>query len=145
MSLLLQEWDAQRGIVRRSVYAGFDADRKLEFLATLAFHLTFVIKAKTFSEAQLRGAYRAIHTSFELPREEVAQVVTELESHSGIIAVANLDRFEFAHLSMQEYLCGYYIVRDPFAKHIDEYLQEYPGPIAVAVTLASSPANWLSC
>lgn len=41
VTLLLQEWDAERGVVRRSSYAAFDPDRKAEFLSALAFHLTF--------------------------------------------------------------------------------------------------------
>jgi len=141
VALLLEEWDVQRSIIRSSKYAGFTTDRKAEFLSALAFHLLFVTKAKTFTERQLREAYAAIHTVFRLPKEEAQQVVVELEGHTGIIAAAGIDRFEFSHLSLQEYLCANYIAREPLATNIDSYLTDYPGPVAVAVTLASRPAN----
>lgn len=71
-------------------------------------------------------------------------MVAELETHTGLIAAAGFDYFEFAHLSLQEYLCANYVVRDPFTPRIDEYLREYPDPIAIAVALASNPANWFA-
>jgi predicted NACHT family NTPase len=46
IGLLLQEWDAEREIQRRSKYAGFDPDRKAAFLAALAYYLTFGFNEK---------------------------------------------------------------------------------------------------
>jgi NACHT domain len=170
VNLLLQEWDSQRKIVRRSKYASFGPERKADFLSALAFHLTFTTHVQTrsvsdrialgaaqvssdaryrdriaaFTERQLRDAYSVVHRSFGLPADEAMQVITELESHTGIIGPTRLERFEFSHLSLQEYLCANYIVRDPFAPHIATYLAEYPAPIAVAICIASHPANWFA-
>jgi len=170
VALLLQDWDAQRKIVRRSKYASFGPERKADFLSALAFHLTFATRVQTrslsdrvaaglaqtttdaryrdriaaFTDRQLRDAYTVVHRSFGLPADEAMQVIVELESHTGIIGPTRLERFEFSHLSLQEYLCANYIVRDPFAPHIATYLAEYPAPIAVAICIASHPANWFA-
>jgi len=140
ISLLLQEWDAERGISRISRYARFDPDRKTAFLAGIAYQLTFKIKKKIFLESDLIEAYRAIHGRFQLPTSEVRQVIAEIETHTGIIAVAGQDSFEFSHLSLQEYLCADYLVREPHSEHLNDYLTGYPAPVAIAIALSSNPS-----
>jgi len=144
LSLLLQEWDAERRIVRPSRYATFVPERKAAFLSALAYHLTFRVKQKTFSLDDLRRAYVAIREPFALPFEEAQQVATELETHSGIIVAAGSQTYEFSHLSLQEYLCADYLVREPFAEYMTEYMSEYPAPVAVAVSLAAQPSHWFA-
>jgi hypothetical protein len=143
--LALEEWDRHRGVSpRRSTYANFSPDTKLEFLSALSYELTYQCRARRFSGEQLKNAYRAIFDSFGLPREAAEQVAGEIESHTGIIVESGFDHYEFSHLSLQEYLCGFYLVRLPFGDQINRYLTEYPAPVAVAVSLASSPSDWLA-
>lgn len=142
-NLLLYAWDEQRGIHRATAYAGFEPEQKAEFLACLAYYLTYRVRTRVFAEADLIRSYNAIHQRFGLPAGEATAVAREIESHSGIIAEA-FGRYEFAHLSLQEYLCAEYIVREPFPEFIDGYLAEYPAPLAIAVALSSYPAMWLS-
>jgi len=54
------------------------------------------------------------------------------------------DQYEFSHLSLQEYLCANYLVREPITDNIYNYLSQYPAPLAISVTLSSHPSNWLS-
>src|ERR1051326_2740063 len=141
--LLLQEWDTERRFYRVSKYADFSVDRKLDFLAAISYELTYQIKAKVFSTDQLIRAYRAVHERFGLPRNEAQAVVTEIETHNGIL-VAFGDRYEFSHLSLQEYLCAEHLVRSPFPEKLQDYAIGYPAPLAVAVAISSSPSAWLA-
>jgi DNA polymerase III delta prime subunit len=141
--LALEEWDRQKRVVRPTKYGRFDPDRKLKFLSHLAFHLTYVIKAKQFTTDNLVGVYRAICGNFGLPREDALSVVRELESHTGILVESGVDRFEFSHLSLQEYLCAEFLVGSPMTDKIADYLVHNPAPVAVAVALSAHPARWL--
>jgi hypothetical protein len=144
LMLLLRDWDSERGIHRGSIYAQFDPSRKLDFLSSLSYQLTYSIKATQFTRIELERAYQAIHESFALPSEEAKEVVREIESHTGIIVEAQGGAFEFGHLSLQEFLCARYLVRDPFSRFLPEYLRQYPAPVAIAVSLSSNPSLWFA-
>jgi hypothetical protein len=144
VELLLREWDAERRIIRKSRYAALDGRRKMAFLAAVAYELTYRIKVKTFTDAELARAYAAVCDRFSLPHDEMEQVIAELETHTGLISSAGRRRYEFSHLSLQEYLCADYLVRDQFASNLISYLHEYPGPVAIAVSLSSNPSAWFA-
>jgi hypothetical protein len=139
--LLLQEWDAERGVIRESKYASFDPDKKVAFLAAIAYYLTYQIRTKVFTERDLIDAYAQIHDRFDLPQRDARKVVEEIETHSGIIAAAGADTFEFEHLSIQEYLCADYLIREPHAEHLVDYMVAYPAPVAVSIALSSNPSS----
>lgn len=141
--LLLEEWDATRGIRRGSTYSGFDPERKAEFLAALSFHLTYTLREKSFTEDDLSRAYVAICGPFGLPLDESIDVAQELQTHTGIIVAGPRDTYEFCHLSLQEYLCASYLVRAPFDALGMRHLASYSAPLAVAATLSSRPGSWL--
>ena len=144
-SLTIEAWDRQKAYHRPSRYSDFDAERKLEFLARLSYELTYITMAKRFSHAQLVAIYGRIRVDFGLPANQERQVLQEIESHTGIIAESGAQDFEFSHLTIQEYLCAYHLVRLPFPKrHVSLYLKHYPAPIAVATAMSSSPLQWLS-
>ncbi len=142
--LLLEEWDAQRHIIRRSKYAGFDPDRKAEFLAALAYYLTYHLKQKRFNEDQLIEGYRRFCSTFNLPLSDAVDVAREIETHTGIFVESGHEIFEFSHLSIQEYLCADYLVRDGAPRLIRTSLALYPAPVAVAVALSSRPGDWFA-
>lgn len=143
--LTIREWDSERGVQRRSRYASFGPDKKLRFLASLAYHLTYVRCIKVFSEATLIEIYARIRKQFDLPAHEAELVATELESHTGIIAESGSRGYEFSHLTLQEYLCGEHLAKSPFPQDgISRLLLEYPAPLALATALSSDPAGWLA-
>lgn len=142
--LLLEEWDAQRHIIRRSKYAGFDPDRKIEFLAALAYHLTYNMKQKRFDELELIEACRRFTATFNLPSEDAMEVARELETHTGIFVESAHEIYEFSHLSIQEYLCANYLVRDGDQRAIRAALASYAAPVAVATALSSRPSAWFA-
>lgn len=141
--LLLQEWDAQNNVKRKSRYSRFEAEQKHDFLSALAHHLTVTTRSKHFSENDLRTAYVSICPRFDLPSNEAKQVVEEIETHTGILTPVGDYAFEFCHLSLQEYLCADYIVRAPHSDKIQLYFVRYPHPLAVAIAMSSCPGEWL--
>jgi hypothetical protein len=141
VNLLLEEWDSQRQVLRRSMYAGFDADRKLEFLSHLAFNLTLDGNL-VFDDAKLRRVYDAIHFEHGLPAMQCTQVIEEVESHSGLITESSYKSYEFAHKSIQEYLAADYIVRLPSPAQIADRALDIPNELAIATALSSKPAAY---
>ena len=145
VTLLLDEWNTKQGVKRTSKYSGFDAERKRDFLSALAYELTYVIRRREFSAAELTRAYQAIRQMFNLPKSEAADVVRELETHTGLLQTTEGDEnFEFSHLSLQEYLCAEYLVRTSVPRVSRPYIREYVAPVAVAVALAGDPSEWLA-
>lgn len=84
VSLLIEEWDEQRSVMRGSKYAAFESDRKFEFLANLAYILTVTIRRTVFDEQHLVSSYKRINENFSLPSNEARKVINEIESHTGL-------------------------------------------------------------
>lgn len=141
---LLRDWDKERSIRRKSKYSKFDEDRKIDFLSEFSYILTCRITGKIFSELELIKAYKIVCESFSLPENEHMEVVSELETHTGIIIQAGFNRFQFSHLSLQEYFCAHYLSRAPFLDLMSEYLNVYPAPLAVACAISADPGRFFT-
>ncbi|TMO57108.1 NACHT domain-containing protein [Pseudoalteromonas phenolica] len=144
ISLMLTQWDLRRKVKRKSTYSDFSAERKIKFLSSLAYELTYKIKSKVFSTKDLIIAYQKICKKFRLPISEAELVVEEVESHTGIVSKTTNNKYEFSHLSLQEFLCALHIVREPIGDLSSVYLKEYAPPVAVAIAISSSPSRFLS-
>ena len=140
VNLLLEEWDEQRMIRRKSKYAKFEVDRKIEFLSALAFKLTTSAVSQVFRKSTLKSQYISLYEDFDLKRSEAGEVVNEIESHTGLIIQSGYDQYEFAHKSLQEYLCAEYIVKLPYLPH--SKLSRIPNEMAVAVAISSNPSEY---
>ncbi len=144
IELLIIKWDKARSIVRKSKYADFNEKKKIQFLSFLSFRVTYITKEKIFTHQQLIEEYIAICPHFNLPLDEAELVAEEIENHTGIIIKSLYNKYEFSHLAIQEYLCANYIIGAPFTENIDTYLDEYPPPLALAVSLSTDPSLWLT-
>ena len=144
ISLLLREWDKERKIPRISKYADFGTEKKIKFLSELSFRLTYKRKTKSFDSKDLKEIYDEIYKMFMLPKDQALDVINEIESHNGLIVEAHSKKFEFSHLSLQEYLCAYNIVMQPLTTKIIDYFTEYPEPLAIAIALSTRPSEWFS-
>lgn len=142
INLLLEEWDEQKNIKRQSSYSSFEVDRKFEFLANLAYSLTTSNFNVSFTRKDLEHAYFKIFQDFDLDKNEVIKVVTELESHTGLFVQAGYHQYEFAHKSLQEYLTAEYIVKLPIIPNQRGILIRLPEELAIAVTISSSPSAY---
>lgn len=143
--LMIREWDRERKLHRPSRYADFGPEKKLRFLAAIAYELTYGACIKVFSRRDLLAIYDKLHAHFGLPQDEAEQVATEIESHTGLIVESGARTWEFSHLTIQEYLCAEHLVRCPFPQAaIGRLLEQYPAPLAVAAALSADPAAWLA-
>lgn len=143
LNLLLEEWDAQRGVTRGTKYAGFDAPRKVDFLAAFAFRLATKYKNRlTFSTSILQEVYREIAQRFKLPLEEAVSVATEIQSHTGIIIRTGYDEYEFSHKSLQEFLVAEYLTRLRDLPQTLNLLRDCPNELAISVALSSDPNDY---
>jgi DNA polymerase III delta prime subunit len=142
--LMLQDWDEQRRIVRRSAYGQFGVDAKQEFLTAMAFELTFVFEKNRFEHADLVSAYARLSRRFGLPAGESSRVAAEIEAHTGIIVKAGVESFEFSHLSLQELLAAEYLVRLPDQRDVSRWYNARPAVVAVAVALSSDSSRFLA-
>lgn len=141
--LAIREWDEQRGLARTSAYGRFQVDEKQEFLAALSFSLTVELQSIRFDGPTLENVYLDLCEQFDLPTGEASKVARELEAHTGLIVQVG-DAFEFSHLSLQEFLCADYMVRQPLGSDAARYLDEYPEPVAIAIALSSQPSDWMA-
>jgi len=142
INLLLEEWDEQRGIKRNSKYAQFEIDRKFEFLSNLAFLLTTRNGKAIFSRQDLTNVYNDIYIDFDLQKDQAKEVVNDIESHTGLFVQAGYDLFEFAHKSLQEYLCAEYIVKLPNIPKEKRLIERFPNELAISVTISSNPSMY---
>lgn len=144
VNLLLEEWDEQRSVVRNSKYSSFEVDRKMEFLANLAFHLTTKQRSTEFTRNDLLSAYKQIYQNFNLPKNEAVKVVEELESHTGLFVQAGHELYEFAHKSVQEFLTAEYLVRLPFTPDSNRIISSLSNELAIATAISSNSSEYLA-
>lgn len=143
VNLLIEEWDEQRSVTRQSRYAGFSVDRKFDFLCRLAYEVTSTKKGTVFRLEDLRKIYSRICGDFELLSIESKQVLSELESHTGLFVQAGFQCYEFAHRSLQEYLAAEYIKGLPSLLTDADLVARIPNELAIAVAISTNPSRYL--
>lgn len=144
IALSLEKWDRTRGVKRKSKYRGFHTQQKIRYLSEVAYLLTYRFEKRAFSNTDLISVYQLISDKYELPKDQCELVVKELESHTGLIVEGYSGYFEFSHLSLQEFLCAYYLVRNPYTSLLPDYLSKYPAPLAIAVALSGDASIWFA-
>lgn len=144
VNLLLEEWDQQRSVKRESRYAHFEVDRKYEFLSHLAYVLTEGLQTTVFSTRDLMYVYREIHGGYGLKAGEATQVVSELETHSGLFLQSGFEQYEFAHKSLQEFLTAEYLVKLPSIPSDWETLETLANELAIAVAISSNSSIYFT-
>lgn len=143
VELLVRAWNENNFIFRESKYSGFDPSKKLRFLQNLAFQLLLHDKKQTFRRQDLEAVYHRICDLFRLPESESRMVAQELETHNGIIVESGLGRYEFFHLTIQEYLAAGYIVEGVRDQRLAEFFNVSPSTVAIAVAMAHDSVGWL--
>jgi predicted NACHT family NTPase len=142
VQLLLKEWNESRGVNKISKYAGFEIDRKEEFLYNLAYLLSVKYNAIKFNKYLLREIYKTLANNFSLPPNEVDVVLDELESHNGLFVQSGYDTYEFSHLSLQEYLTAKYIVSIGTIPTQLNVLEKIPSSFAIATVISANQTEY---
>jgi hypothetical protein len=101
------------------------------------------MQLKFFSHAELEKAY-AIHAPrFGLDPAERREFLQDIEIHTGLIVQTSINELSFSHFSIQEYLCAYYLIRQPNVNILVENFLPYREVVAIAVCLSSSREEYL--
>ncbi len=141
--LLIEKWDEERGIHRPSAYTMFYTDKKIDFLSHISFWISYNLKEAQFTSSNLRKCYNQIHNIYSLPPSQAKKVVTEIESHNGLLIQSGHDMYQFTHKSLQEYLTAKYLIRlgrIPDSK----ILKELPAETAITISLSSNPNDFFT-
>jgi predicted NACHT family NTPase len=142
ITLLLEEWDEQRNVKRLSRYGAFEIDRKLEFLSSIAYHLTITTQTTTFNKKDLKIIYGKICEDFDLEKSQEQNVLREIESHTGLFIESSFETYEFAHKSLQEYLAADYIVKLPKIPIRKNLIERLSNEMAIAISISSNPSDY---
>lgn len=141
VSLLVEEWDRQRGIRRASRYADFSWRKKERFLQAVAFGLALRGCRGAFQRSDLEVVYEEIAPSFNLPIEDAEAVIEEVESHTGLVQESGFQRYDFIHLVIQEFLTAMHAHRRPDATKL--LIPNFPNEMALVVAYSAAPHEYL--
>lgn len=141
VSLLVEQWDRQRGVQRFSRYADFTWRKKERFLQAIAYELAIRGRKGSFRESDLEQVYVDVAPTFRLPVDEATAVVQEVESHTGLIQQSGERQFDFVHLAIQEFLIAMHAYRKSDA--IRELIPRFPNEMALVVAFSTDPEDFL--
>lgn len=134
--LLIEKWDLDRGISRKSNFINFDTDKKFELVSYLAYYLTVEFQSSVFSYDIMEKSYINAAKQIKLPNAKIKLILEELELHSGLILQNTYDTYEFAHKSLQEYLCAEYLIKLPPHKLNVLLIIKIPNELAIAIAIS---------
>jgi nucleoside-triphosphatase THEP1 len=144
--LMIDKWDNQRAIIRPKLtrYGKMKSDQKLEVLASLAMELLYEKRKKVFDTQDIYNAITNVKDRFKIEPGDATDIVSEIESHTGIIFESSVGLYEFCHYSIQEYLCAHFLVRQPSLDRAVRNFERYSEPVAIAVCISSDPTVYFA-
>jgi hypothetical protein len=96
---------------------------------------------RTFREDDLEAVYSNISADFGLPVGEARSVMTEVESHTGLVQQSGHRQYDFVHLVIQEFLTAMHAHRK--ANAISDLIPRYPNEMALVVAYSTGPEDYL--
>ena len=142
INLLLEEWNLQNSIHKKSKFSNFETDRKFDFLAYLSYELT-INHCNTFCKADLKILSDDIFEHFGFKKEDIYDVLNEIESHNGIFIQTGYSKYEFSHNSLKEFLAADFLSKLSSLPRIDIILN-IPNEMAICTVLSSLPNKYFS-
>ncbi len=138
--IVLRDWDESRDVTRTTAYTNFDVESKVSFLSDLAYQLLIKKELTEFSSKHLQDIYiQHLYAKYSLPKDEVENIMSEVESHTGLIEKISRKKYSFTHLSIQEYFCANHIANIDNFKEIHEEFFKNNEIISVAISIADDP------
>jgi hypothetical protein len=144
VNMYLEKWDEHRNIRRVSKYGRFGPERKREFLGLLAYTMARAGKGPEFAHSDLEEAYRQVNDRFDLPPSDSERVLSEIESHTGLLVEAGFSTYAFYHKSIQEFLCAEVIARLPLLPRRVKHLFRMPDECAIAAALTGDISSFIA-
>ena len=118
LDILLTEWAAQKRLERDPIYEGFHADLEKALLAQIACD-SFEQDRLFFSKAEVTCTiveFLADNLGAP-PHLDGAAVLRAIEVQQGILVERAPNTYSFSHLTLQEYLTAYPLVREGRVEH----------------------------
>ena len=111
LRLFLEEWAAERRIMREAIYEGLNTEYQDILLSKIA-HSGFEIDQLFFDKRDVVDKIRFfLQDNLNAPKHlDGEKVLTAIAIHQGILVERAEDVFSFSHLTLQEYLTAQYIV-----------------------------------
>ncbi|MEL7240895.1 MAG: NACHT domain-containing protein [Cyanobacteria bacterium J06573_2] len=111
LRLFLEEWAAERRIMREAIYEGLNTEFQEILLSKIA-HFGFEIDQLFFGKRDVVDEIRFfLQDNLNAPNHlDGEKVLTAIAIHQGILVERAEDVFSFSHLTLQEYLTAQYIV-----------------------------------
>lgn len=144
VNLYLEKWDEHREIKRLSKYGRFGPDRKREFLSSVSYEISKKNSSAVFTHTELQNAFSKVYKRFDLPFDQMEKIITEVESHTGLLLRSGFDSFEYYHKSIQEFLCAEMLSRLPIMPNNIKFLFDMPNECAIATSLSADPNSFLA-
>lgn len=141
VALLVDKWDAERGIRRKSRHASLNWRGKERLLAALSYALMAMGRRGSFDHSDVRDAFMLVAPSFELESGDADEVIDELESHTGLLLRTGHSRYDFLHLSLQEYLAAMHA--RGLANPLDMLVPSSPNELAIVIAWSGDPGEYL--
>ncbi len=145
INLLVEDWDIQRSVERKSRFIEFDSTIKKDFLCQLAYELTRCFESSIYLQDDLRHLYLSIFEDYKgLEKRDFKLIFQEIETNTGLFIKSGPVYYEFQHKSIQEYLCATYILDFPEIPRDRNFLKKIPNEMALAVGLSKNPSLYFS-
>lgn len=144
VKLMIEDWDEQRRVLRKSRFADFDSESKRAFLVKLAYNSTVTFKTSVFEKSQLKSVFEEIRYDYEFKSKDFDKVFEEIEANTGLLLEIGYELYEFSHKSIQEFLTAEYIAFSGALHHHNKNILNMPNELAIATAICTTPATFLA-
>ncbi len=111
LRILLEEWAAEKRILRDEIYEGLSIEQEEILLAEIAYE-GMAADQLFFSKRELSAQIRTfLASNLNAPKHiDSEAVLTAIEVQQGILVERAEETYSFSHLTLQEYLTAQYLV-----------------------------------
>ncbi|MEO1375126.1 MAG: NACHT domain-containing protein [Cyanobacteria bacterium J06635_10] len=125
LRLFLEEWAAERRIMRQAIYEGLNTEHQEILLSEIA-HAGFEIDQLFFDKREVVDKIKTfLQDNLNAPNNLAGeQILNAIAIQQGILVERAEDVFSFSHLTLQEYLTAQYIVDNCQINKLNNYLTD---------------------
>jgi adenylate kinase family enzyme len=107
---LIRDWDTTRGFRRDSAFSSLTDERKARLFGHTATHFLAKNDMYVFPNKDLIAVIGNYCSRFGIESSTAEEILTEIESHHGIIEKNSADTWVFSHTSFQEYFTACHLI-----------------------------------
>jgi hypothetical protein len=137
VGLLAYQWDEERGIKRSVELIGATRQKRERLLASLSLSLLLDGAVGEFTAWQFDKAVEKARIPLGLGLAEADKLADEIEAVTGLFSLVGRNKYEFAHLSLQEYLAAREAISN--GRPAETLFPLFPNVLALVIAQASDP------